>query len=117
MAALEEAFAFTRLVGVVGDRSPTRTPTGMLEVLEPVLDHVVVTRTTSPRAMRPDALGELAAEIFGEDRVTVVRDLPDALDAGRWRWPSRGRWAAACIATGSVMTAAEVRMLLGVVEP
>ena len=52
----------------------------MLEILEPVLDEVVVTRTTSPRAMSPTRLGELAAEIYGEDRVTVVDSLPDALD-------------------------------------
>ena len=32
----------------------------MLEALEPVLDEVVVTRTTSPRAMSPRQLGEIA---------------------------------------------------------
>ena len=29
----------------------------MLEILEPVLDEVVITRTTSPRAMSPSRLG------------------------------------------------------------
>ena len=87
----------------------------MLEILEPVLDQVVVTRTTSPRAMRPDELGELAVDIFGEDRVTVVHDLPDALDVAAGL-ADEGGVGGGVLATGSVTTAAEVRMLLGATE-
>ena len=47
-----------------------------------------MTRTTSPRAIRPARLGELVAEYFGEDRVTVVNDLPDALVGRRYYEPS-----------------------------
>ena len=43
----------------------------MLELLEPVVDAVVVTRNTSPRAMPADQLGEIAKEVFGENRVKV----------------------------------------------
>ena len=53
VAALEEAFAFTRLVGLVGIVAD-KDAAGMLEVLEPALDHIVVTRSSSPRAMRPE---------------------------------------------------------------
>jgi len=81
-----------------------------------VLDHVVVTRTTSPRAMRPDELGELAADIFGEDRVTVVHELPDALDVAAGLADEGGGVSGGVLATGSVTTAAEVRMLLGTTE-
>lgn len=112
--AIEESFNFTRLVGVVAilkDKSATE----ILEILEPVLDHVVVTRTTSPRATRPAELGEIAADIFGEDRVTVVEDLPDALDIAAGL-ADEGGVAGAVLATGSVTTAAEVRMLLGTTD-
>ena len=87
----------------------------MLEILEPVLDEVVVTRTTSPRAMRPNDLGEIARGIFGDGRVTVVDDLPDALDRAAGIADGAGV-GGGVLATGSVVTAAEVRMLLGVTD-
>jgi dihydrofolate synthase / folylpolyglutamate synthase len=87
----------------------------MLEILEPALDHIVVTRTSSPRATAPERLGEIAADIFGEHRVTVVRDLPDALDVAAGL-ADEGGVGGGVLATGSVFTAAEVRMLLGVTD-
>ena len=42
---------------------------GMLELLEPMLDEVVVTRNSSPRAMPTEELAELAVEVFGAERV------------------------------------------------
>lgn len=86
---------------------------GIMEALEPVLDHVVVTRSTSPRSMRTDELGELAGEVFGEHRVTVVEALPDALDLAA-ELADEGRVAGGVLATGSVTTVADVRLLLGV---
>ena len=104
-------FAFTRLVGLVGIVAD-KDAAGMLEVLEPALDHIVVTRSSSPRAMRPEDLGKLAVELFGESRVTVVRDLPDALEQAVTLAEADGM-GGGVIATGSVITAGEVRLLLG----
>ena len=43
----------------------------MLAELEPVLDEIVVTRNSSDRSMETArAAAEIAAEIFGDDRVT-----------------------------------------------
>ena len=112
--ALEDSFTFARIIGVIAILKD-KDATEMLEILEPVLDHVVVSRTTSPRAMRPEELGELAIDIFGEDRVTVVADLPDALDLAAGL-ADEGGLGGGVLATGSVTTAAEVRMLLGVSE-
>ena len=109
---MEDSFTFARVIGVVAILED-KDATAMLEILEPVLDEVVVTRTTSPRAMSPATLGELATEIFGEDRVTVVDDLPDALDRAAGL-ADEGGVGGGVLATGSVTTAAEVRMLLGV---
>jgi dihydrofolate synthase / folylpolyglutamate synthase len=112
--ALEDSFNFARIVGVVAILKD-KDATEMLEILEPVLDHVVVTRTTSPRAMAPAELGELAVDIFGEDRVTVMESLPDALDTAAGL-ADEGGVGGGVLATGSVTTAAEVRMLLGTTE-
>lgn len=109
--ALAEEFAFVKLVGVLailGDKDAT----AMLEALEPVLEEVVISRSTSPRAMDPAALGALAEEIFGEHRVYVVPDLPSALDRAA-ELADDGGVGGGVIATGSVTTAADVRMLLG----
>lgn len=112
--ALNEAFTFTKLVGVIAILKD-KDATEMLEILEPVLDEVVLSRTTSPRAMRPNDLGEIARGVFGDARVTVVEDLPDALDRAA-ALADEGGVGGGVLATGSVITAAEVRMLLGVTD-
>lgn len=114
--AVNESFTFTRLVGLLAvfadkDVEP------MLEMLEPVLDAVVVTRTSSPRALAPEELGRMAREIFGEDRVHVVPGLVDAIDKAAELADSDGSGGgvgAGVLATGSVFTAAEVRAAVGV---
>lgn len=112
--ALADSFTFARTIGVIAILQD-KDATEMLEILEPVFDEVVVSRTTSPRAMRPAELGVLAADIFGEHRVTIVDDLPDALDRAA-ELADEGGVAGGVVATGSVTTAAEVRMLLGVTK-
>ncbi|NYJ75257.1 bifunctional folylpolyglutamate synthase/dihydrofolate synthase [Allobranchiibius huperziae] len=109
--ALEDSFNFAKLVGVVAILQD-KDADAILQTLEPVLDEIVVTRTRSERATNPDRLGELATEIFGEDRVFVVPSLPEALDRAA-ELADEGGVAGGVLATGSVVTAAEVRALLG----
>ncbi len=109
--AMRESFTFGRVIGVLAVLADKDVET-MVELLEPVLDHVVITRTTSPRAIRPERLAEIAVAYFGEDRVSLVPDLPDALDTAAGL-ADEGGMSGAVLATGSVITAAEVRMLLG----
>jgi dihydrofolate synthase / folylpolyglutamate synthase len=112
--ALGESFTFVKLVGVVAVMKD-KDATEMLEALEPALDELVVTRNSSPRSMSPRELGEIASDVFGEHRVTVVQDLPDALDRAAGM-ADEGGVGGGVLATGSVVTAAEVRMLLGVTD-
>jgi dihydrofolate synthase/folylpolyglutamate synthase len=111
-AALEDSFNFAKIVGVVAILED-KNASMMLEILEPVLNDIVVTRTTSPRAISPARLGRLAVEIYGEGRVTVVDNLPDALDRAA-EMADEGGFGGGVLATGSITTAAEIRMLLGV---
>lgn len=111
--ALEESFSFSRLVGVVGILAD-KDAEGILDALEPVLDVVVVTASSSPRSLAPSELGELAEEIFGEDRVRVVERLDEAIDVAAGIAEADGLPQVGVLATGSITLAADVRILLGV---
>lgn len=109
--SLEEAFGFNRLVGLVAVLAD-KDADGILGALEPVLDEVVVSRTSSPRSIPPDELGEIATDVFGEDRVHVRDRLDDALDTAIGLAEAGGQVGAGVLATGSVTMAADVRLLL-----
>lgn len=111
--AIRESFTFTRLVGVVGILAD-KDAEGILDALEPVLDEVVVTQSTSPRAVPAAELGELAEEIFGEERVHVRPRLDDAIDEAFGLVEAGGAVGGGVLATGSVTLAADVRRLLRV---
>jgi dihydrofolate synthase/folylpolyglutamate synthase len=111
-ASLEEAFGFNTLIGLVAVLED-KDADGILGELEPVLDEVVITRTSSPRAMDPGDLGEIAIDVFGEDRVKVFDRLDDALDYAMGRAEEGGQIGGGVLATGSVTMAADVRLLLG----
>jgi dihydrofolate synthase/folylpolyglutamate synthase len=112
--AIREEFAFSRLIAVVAVLAD-KDVSGMLELLEPVVDAVVCTRNTSSRAMPADDLGELAMEIFGEQRVRVEPLMPDAIELAVALAESDvpGELAAVgVLITGSVVTVADARGLL-----
>ena len=114
--ALHESFRFTRLIGVLAIAAD-KDVTGILEDLEPVLDQVVVTTNSLPRSMGAAELGELAAEVFGEDRVVVRGRLDDAIEAAvaladEPAGPDEIPGSSAVLITGSVVTAGDARALL-----
>ncbi|MGH3602622.1 MAG: bifunctional tetrahydrofolate synthase/dihydrofolate synthase [Pseudonocardiaceae bacterium] len=116
-AALQEDFSFRRLVAVVGVMRD-KDARGILAELEPVIDEVVVTVSSSARAMDINDLAEVAGDVFGESRVRVHRRLPDAIDAAIASAaegatdPDRISGAGVVI-TGSVAMVGEVRTLFG----
>ncbi len=109
--ALQDAFAFTRLVGVVGILAD-KDAEGILVALEPALDEVVVTRSSSSRSLDPEELAELAADIFGEDRVHVAYRIDEALDVAVGLAEVDGGPGSGVLATGSITVAADVRALM-----
>src|SRR3712207_8991116 len=80
VAAVRESFDFTRLVGVVGCVHG-KDVSGMLAELEGLCAELVVTQTSSSRAIPADELGALAVDVFGADRVSVHPLLTDALES------------------------------------
>jgi dihydrofolate synthase/folylpolyglutamate synthase len=114
-AALTDGFDFTALVGVVAVLSD-KDARGVIEALETVVAEVVITRSSSPRATDPDELAAIAVEVLGADRVRVEQRLADALDAAMERADELAAdhgGGAGVLVTGSVVTAAEARALLG----
>jgi dihydrofolate synthase / folylpolyglutamate synthase len=112
--ALAEEFSFRRLVAVVSVLAD-KDARGMLELLEPLVDAVVVTRNTSPRAMPAGDLASLAVEVFGAERVHVAPSMPDAIDAAVTLAESDVDGVpggAGVLITGSVITVADARKLL-----
>ena len=111
--AVTESFSFDHVVGVVGVMAD-KDARGIFEALEPLLNEVVITRSTSPRALDPDDLGAVAADVFGIDRIEVVPLLPDALERAITLAEESGAelGAAGVLVTGSVVIAGEARALL-----
>src|SRR5262249_19816877 len=117
VAALTEAFSFTDLIGIIAV-SEDKDVAGILDELEPVVAHLVVTANSSIRSMTPAALGEVAASVFGPDRVTVAGRLDDAIERGGTLADEAdaaaegGPGKAGVLITGSVITAGDARALL-----
>jgi len=110
LATMNEAFAFAPQIaiwGMMADKAVRQ----VLSLLEPEVQLLIATQSSSPRALPAAELAAIAAEVFGPERVRIAADLPDAIDlavqladeAG----PGAGIWVA-----GSVALAGEARRLL-----
>jgi dihydrofolate synthase / folylpolyglutamate synthase len=116
LEALWEAFAFHTLVAVMAV-SEDKDVAALLDLLEPAVSQLVVTRSSSPRSMSHQALAELAEPVFGPDRVRSAARLDEAIDiaAGLADEAASGQrpGSTGVLVTGSVVTAGDARMLLG----
>jgi dihydrofolate synthase / folylpolyglutamate synthase len=118
VAAIAEAFDFRRLIAVVGVLVDKDVP-GMLGALEPAVDEIVVTQTSSVRAMSADDLAAHAVAVFGAQRVTVEARLDDALETAvrlAEETDDGVLSGVGVLVTGSVVTAGEARVLLGTIQ-
>jgi dihydrofolate synthase/folylpolyglutamate synthase len=120
VAALSEAFTFTELVAVLAVSEDKDVP-GILDELEPVASELVVTGNSSPRSADPGKLAEMAAAVFGPDRVRAVPRLDDAIEIGvaladeadaREAVGGGLPGTAVVLIAGSVVTAGDARLLL-----
>ena len=113
-AALEDSFTLDPLIGVIGVMGD-KDAEGLLAAFEPHLAHVVCTQNSTERAMPAEELAVVAAEVFGEDRVTVEPRLADAIDAAAGLAEAQSGssiGAGGVLITGSVITVGEARSML-----
>jgi len=115
--AVQEAFNFSPLIGVVGVMAD-KDMEEMLRIYEPVMAQIVCTQNSTDRSMPAAELGEMAEDIFGEDRVHITSRLDDALELAIGLTESAEGYEEAfgsggLLVTGSVVTVGEARVLLG----
>ena len=115
LEALTEAFTFAEVIGVLAVSEDKDVP-GILDQLEPVVAELVVTRNSSDRSMDPEKLAELAAAVFGPERVHTARRLDEALEVAvtlaDQASGEEGLTRTGVLVTGSVVTAGDARVLL-----
>lgn len=106
---LANEFNFDEIVAVVAIFAD-KDAVGILQELEPIIDHVIVTQSSSDRAMPSSKLEKIASKVFGPDRVFEVSDLHAALDrAVRDTSRPLSEDTIGIIVTGSVVTVGEAR--------
>jgi len=108
--ALSEVFAFDRIIAIVailGDKDVT----GFLSELVNVVDEIIVTENSSPRAMPTEELFKIAMSIFEDEQVSsagsIARAIEMAIDKASHPTQSVG-----ILVTGSVITVGQARALL-----
>ena len=120
VAALTEAFAPDELIAILAVSEDKDVP-GILDELEPFVSELVVTANSSPRSADPGKLAELAAAVFGPDRVRAAPRIDDAIELAvtladeadaRLADRSGPTGTALVLITGSVITAGDARLLL-----
>ena len=109
---IEIEFTFDEVIGVVasfGDKDVR----GILLALEPIMNEIIVTSNSSPRAMKLSDLEKLAIEIFGKDRVTAIESLAAAIDqAIKDAKRPLSDDSVGVLITGSVITVGESRAII-----
>jgi dihydrofolate synthase/folylpolyglutamate synthase len=102
--AIMGSFSFPRLICVVGILQE-KDVIGIIEALDPVVDHFVVTQSQSDRAISPSDLADAVAAIAGADRVDARPDVDSALERARVLAGADG----GVLVTGSITLIGEVR--------
>lgn len=115
--SISEEFTFNPLIGVVGVMADKEAEE-IIRELEPVVAHLICTQNSTERSMSASALAEIAAGVFGPDRVSAVPRLDDALERAISFADAAGEefddaiGSGGVIVTGSVVTVGEARTLL-----
>lgn len=116
-AALQESFTFGKLnlvVGILAEKDVEEMLRGLLDEYEEHATEFWFTRSSSPRAVDPEELAELAVDLgFPEDVVHAVPTLDDALAEAVQDAADRPEFDGAVLVTGSITVVGEARTLLG----
>jgi dihydrofolate synthase/folylpolyglutamate synthase len=77
------------------------------------MNEIIVTTSSSPRAMKISEIEKFAIEVFGKDRVTVIEKLEAAIDqAIKDAKRPLSEDTVGVVITGSVVTVGEARTII-----
>ena len=109
---MQEEFTFGRVIAVVGVFAD-KDASGIFEEIKDVIDGVIVTQSSSPRALPADELAKVARRHIASDRVFVESDLRTAIEKAiaDANHPMEEDTVGVLI-TGSVITVGEARHIL-----
>jgi dihydrofolate synthase/folylpolyglutamate synthase len=109
---IQSEFTFDEVIGIVapmGDKDIR----GILLELEQVMDSIIVTKNSSPRAMAVQSLELIAIEIFGHDRVLSSNSVSEAIEiAIKDSIRPLSEDTIGILITGSVVTVGEARTII-----
>jgi dihydrofolate synthase/folylpolyglutamate synthase len=109
---LQEEFTFGRVIAVVGVFAD-KDATGIFEEIKDVIDGVIVTQSSSSRALPAEELAKVARQSIDSERVFVESDLRTAIEKAiaDANHPMEDETVGVLI-TGSVVTVGEARHIL-----
>lgn len=111
---IDSEFDFEIVIAVVAVLAD-KDADGILAKLANSVDYIVITQSTSPRALPADQLSKIAANYFKPEQIELISDLAGALTfaiekASQVNQVSEG--VAAVLVTGSVATAGSARSII-----
>ena len=109
---LQSEFTFDEVIGIFAPMADKDVP-GILLELEQIMDYIIVTGNSSPRAMQISELEKMAQEFFGADRVFAADSLSSGIekamtDANR----PLSEVSIGILITGSVVSVGEARTII-----
>jgi dihydrofolate synthase / folylpolyglutamate synthase len=109
---LQSEFTFDEVIGIFAPMADKDVP-GILLELEQIMDYIIVTGNSSPRAMQISELEKMAQEFFGADRVFAADSLSSGIekamaDANR----PLSEDSIGILITGSVVSVGEARKII-----
>ena len=109
---LQEEFTFGRVIAVVGVFAD-KDASGIIEEIKDVIDGVIVTQSSSPRALPAEDLAKIARKHIDAERVFIEADLKTAVEKAiaDANHPLEEETVGVLI-TGSVVTVGEARHIL-----
>ena len=113
--ALESEFDFQYLVAIVGMFSD-KDANKFLEILQPSINHLIVTQTSHVRAMPVETLHRFASNHFDEDQLDSRPDVASAIEYAielADNIMGEEESGVGILITGSVYTVSQARALLG----